>query len=159
MKSGRELKLDSENKNFKILAGAIMNYKSPASVYLNITSWVRVRNQIERLDSLIKEFRNLIKNYLRTDLVAIENFTIDTIIRIDISETRLKMNKPTFFQIGLTLYQKKGLPVISGKNSKIPCLKPILSKLANDLLNMELFTNHSNFEYQLTKSVPKLEAS
>ena len=40
MKSGKEIDLISVNKEFKIKAGAVENYKAPVSIFLNLTSWL-----------------------------------------------------------------------------------------------------------------------
>lgn len=151
MKSGKKIILNSNNNKFKIISGAIENYKAPNSVWVNITSWVTTKKDVKNLDSLKKEFRNEIKNYLKNDTIVRNYFKFDSILQVEISPTGIKLNKPTFFTLELNLYQKNNLPLVKPKNSKKEDLKPILEKISNDILNFDLFNNNKFLNYQLTK--------
>lgn len=154
MKSGKEIKLTSCNKNFKIIAGAVENYKSPVSVFLNFTSWLVTVEKVKDIDLLIKEYRLAIKHFLKKSPNVVEQFELDTIIDIDISPTGIKTSKPTFFQLELNLYQKKGkyLPLVKPKNSNEKELKIFLQNIADDIIKLPIFVENSNFEFRLTKN-------
>lgn len=153
MKSGKEIKLASNNNNFKIITGAIENYKVPVSVYVNVTSWITTREKVENLNLLLKEYRHQIKRYLRSSPLVCEYFDINTIIDINVSPTGIKSYKPTFFALELNLYQKSKnfLPLVKPKNENIKDLKPILTQISNEILNLEVFTTNKYFNYKLTK--------
>jgi len=154
VKSGKELTLKVKNKNFKVKYGAVINYKSPVSVYLKITSWLRVKDKILNLDSLLKEYRMELRKYLKSSELVLNHFDYNTIIDIDISETRVKVDKPTFFQLEFNFYQKNSknlLPLVQPKRKNIENLKPVIEEITEDILNMGLFKTHSNFDYQYSK--------
>lgn len=153
MKSGKEITLTSYNENFKILAGAVENYKSPTSVFLNITTWLVMVEKVKNIDFLIKEYRGAIKHYLKNSPHIRAQFDINNIVDIDISPTGIKTSKPTFFELELNLYQKgEFLPLVKPKNSEAKDLKPFLEKIANDIINLPIFASNENFQFKLTKN-------
>ncbi len=153
MKSGKEIILNSCNNNFKIVTGAVENYKAPVSVYLNITSWLITIEKVKNIESLVKEYRYAIKQYLKNSPIVREQFDVNNIVDIDISPTGIKTSKPTFFELELNLYQKGiFLPLVKPKNSEIKDLKPFLQKIADDIINLPIFAVNSNFEFRLTKN-------
>lgn len=142
------------NENFKVRCGAVMDYKKPRSVYLKITSWLCVKNKVVNLNSLLKEYRLGIKTYLKTSQLVLNHFDYNTIIDIDISQTRVKVDKPTFFTLEFNFYQKNPnnlLPLVRPKRLDIPNLKPIVETITNEILELDLFKNHSHFDYQYSK--------
>lgn len=154
MKSGKEIKINSSNKNFKIKCGAVSDYKAPVSVYLKITSWLRVTNKVVNLNSLLREYRLRLRSYLKSSELVLNHFDYNTIIDIDISQSRVKMDKPTFFSLEFNFYQKNSnnlLPLVQPKRVEMVNLKPVIEKITEDILNMELFTEHPNFKYQYKK--------
>ncbi len=154
MKSGKEITLTSYNNNFKILAGAVENYKEPASVFLNITTWLVMIEKVKNIDILVKEYRSAIKQYLKNSPHVNNQFDINNVVDINISPTGIKSSKPTFFELELNLYQKGiFLPLVKPKNSEVKNLKPFLEKIANDIINLPIFASNENFEFKLTKNL------
>ena len=89
-----------------------------------------------------------------------EYFNVNTIIDIDISPTGIRSSKPTFFSLELNFYQRnsnKLYPLVKPKNAKIKDLKPIITTIANEILNLELFVNNQHFDYRLTKKDQEIE--
>lgn len=154
MKSGKEITLNVNNKNFKVKCGAVVNYKAPVSVYLKITSWIKVKNKVVNLNSLLKDYRLGLKKYFKSSELVLNHFDYNTIIDVDISETRVKLDQPTFFQVEFNFYQKnskKLLPLVHPKRKDMANLKPIIETITNDILEMSLFKDHHNFDYQYKK--------
>lgn len=158
MKSGKEVCLTSNNKNFKIITGAVENYKSPISVYINITSWLTVTKKVKDVNSLIKEYRWIVRQFLKNNSYVKEYFTVNNIVDLRINPTGIRGKKPTFFELEINLYQSGELyPLVKPKHSNIKDLKPILQKIVNDLIILPIFVENSNFEFQLTKIIKDCE--
>ena len=64
MKSGKEIEVKCWNKNFKAIAGSVENYKNPTNIYINISSWVKLKNEPISIDSLIRNLRVNIKKLI-----------------------------------------------------------------------------------------------
>lgn len=155
MKSGKEVKLNSSNKNFKIKSGAVENYKTPYSVYVNMSSWVTLKKKVDDPDKLFKGYRSKIKFLLKNHLLKLEHFEYENMVDFDISITGIKNFTPTYLSLELNLFQKdleNPLPLVKSKNSKSNELKGIIENICNDILEMEFFNEDNEYlEFNLTK--------
>lgn len=148
MKSGKKLVFLSPRESFKVNGGAVADYKNPVSVYFKCTSWVSY-DEIDSLSEKKKELRKKLRTFFKDHPLVMEYFNASTIICLNISESRVKLKKPTFFEMDITLFQKNGLPLVSPKNKDIKNLKPILQTIVSDLLNSKFFDN-CGFKYHFS---------
>lgn len=151
-KIGKSVKLRTNNSNFKVLGGTVDYYKNPYSVYIKATSWVVFKKDVKNINSLIREFRLEIIKYLKSSQYVFDYFDCNTIIQVDISPTRIKAAKPTFFEVEMNLYQK-GFKhsLVKHKYEEGIQLKDKMEFIINDILSLEIFTNENEYlDFQLT---------
>lgn len=157
-KSGKKISFTSESGKFKINGGAVTNYKKPRSVYVKMTSWLSFTEKVDNVNLILKEYRRAIRNYLHSSELIREHFNYSTIVDINISESRVKLNKVTFFELDITFYQKdmeNPLPLVAPKNKEVPNLYPILDEIVKGILGLDVFTNNEYFEYHYQKKDAK----
>lgn len=106
MKTGKELKINKYN-NFNVVFGSINN-KHPKAIYLNISSWIEPKSEIDL--NLNREIKNINKN-LKQTLFNYFNLDIDstfnknnTIVDLDIRESGIKFGKRSFMNCEITLF-------------------------------------------------------
>lgn len=155
MKSGKKIIFESPRESFKVNGGAVVNYKNPVSVYVKLTSWISY-NEIDSLNEVVKILRKDLRMFFKEHRLVQEYFNYSTIINLSISESRIKLNKPTFFEVDLTFYQKnhaEGLPLVAPKNKDVKNLKPVLQGIVNDFLNSNLLDKHGfTFHYNISEA-------
>lgn len=127
-------------------------------MYVKITAWLSLLGKIEEINPILKEYRLGLRRYLKTSSIISEYFNYNTIVDLRISESRVKLNKTTFFELGLTFYQKNeetALPLVKPKNENVKELRPLLEQITNEILELDLFTNNKYFRYHLLKEDAK----
>ena len=151
-KIGKIVKLNSVNNNFKIKGGTVDNFRYPYSVYINATSWVVFKKDIKNINSLIRQFRLEVIKSLKSSQYVSNYFDSNTIIQVDISPTRIRTAKPTFFELELNLYQKGyRYPLVKQKNGEGIELVDKIESIINYILLLEIFTNNNEYlDFQLT---------
>lgn len=156
MKSGKEINLISPNKDFKIYAGAIENYKAPKSIYLNISSWIRVKDTSINIDSLLRNLKCNLKielnNIINTNIFNVN----ETIFDLDISTLGLKNGKSAFLNLEINLTQTGAImmfPLIQMKTKPSPDLIPYLNQIIDAIVNCESITNNQYLRFSKTKKI------
>jgi len=153
MKTGKEIKVHCHNKNVKCSSGAVENYKSPESIYINISTWVEPKED-ENYRKVISNFNRGLKQLIREkNLIDNKYFSDYYIMDMDLRESGMSLGKRSFMSIELNLYQNNGelLPLISKGKSK-DLVKPI-NKLVNDIIESDLFVNNNHLNFHLTKTL------
>ena len=135
MRTGKKIIFNTPLDKFKIYGGCILNSKDPNSVFLKFTSWVTYDGDI---NTVIKTIKDKLKKIFYFNDVVRHHFKSNPIIDLKISESRLVLGRPTFFDLDITLHQKDDedvrLPLIRLKNEKGDCLKNKLEIIVNEIV-------------------------
>ncbi len=153
-KTGKEIRISCLNENIKCLCGAIKNYKSPKSIYINISTWILPKKE-GNYNKIISSFGRNIKSIIREkNLINCEIFDKSYILDFDLRTSGIRINKKSFMSLELNLYQRgpenNYLPLFSSENKKH--LIPHITKMVNDIILSDLFVNNEFFDFYLTKT-------
>lgn len=154
MKSGKEVCINCTNKNFKSLAGAVMDYKSPKSIYLNISSWVKLKEETETLDRDVRELGYKVKmsvlNYLENHPIFDD---VSAIVDFELSTLGLKNGQPGYLSVEVNLIQKNPnyLPLIKLKRETKDDLIPYLEELVSNLTTIDALNESNLLKFSKTK--------
>ena len=154
MKSGKEIIVKSPNNDFKIFAGAIEEYKHPKTIYLNISSWIRLKGDVINIDSVIRNLKCNLKMELFNSIDERVFNKYDTIFDMDISTLGLKNGKFAFLNLEVNLTQNGRIsmfPLIKMKTDPKPDLIPYLNKIINSIVNSEAITDNQYLKFSKTK--------
>ena len=147
-KTGKEIKIPCLNENIKCLSGAIENYKSPKSIYINISSWIEPK-KTGNYDKIISYFKRSIKTLIREkNLINNKIFDKFYILDLDLRESGIRMNKRSFMSLELNLYPDGFIPLFSLENNS---LIPHIHKMVNNIILSDVFVNNEYFDFYLTK--------
>ena len=153
-KTGKEIEISCLNENLKCLSGTVKNNKSPDSVYIIISTWVKPKKINNDYNKVIFSFKRNIRKIIReNNLINKEIWNDFYILDLDIRSSGIKLDKKSFMSLEFNLYQKGSennyLPLVSKDNKKD--LSFFIDKFVNDLTISDLFINNEWFEFCLTK--------
>jgi len=146
MKTGKELKINNF-ENFNVVFGSINN-KHPKAIYINISSWVEPKeniniNYVREIKNINKNLKQTLFNYFDSDKESIFEKN-NTIVDLDIRESGLKFGKRSFMNCEITLFLTTEIQANSDK------MKEILNQVTPILIN-DVFNDNEIFRFNLKK--------
>jgi hypothetical protein len=146
MKTGKELKINNF-KDFNVVFGSINN-KHPKAIYINISSWVEPKeniniNYIREIKNINKKLKQTLFNYFESDKDSIFEKN-NTIVDLDIRESGIKFGKRSFMNCEITLFLTTEIQANSDK------MKDILQRLTPLIID-EVFKPNEIFNFNVKK--------
>jgi hypothetical protein len=106
LRTAKDIKLELENKNFKIKYGTFQKSK-PIVIYIIGNVWLKPKYKSDDYILLFKNFNKNFNDEIKKYLYNNDIFSNKTLIDIDLCSNRLAYNKKSYLTFELHLKQKK----------------------------------------------------
>lgn len=147
-KKGKEIKLKTNNEEFRCLFG-VTDIEKPSVIYVNIFTWCRHLDFIENYQENIKLLSRKLKNDLKLNILEGDVFDIETIFSLNSKKTNLSNNDiPFHFALEIIMRVKK-----ETTGDLLDINDDVLSVVESLCLKLE---SEKNFEFKLKK--PKINS-
>jgi hypothetical protein len=141
MKNGKKVKLKLFNE-LKIFYGTI-DHIELKSIYINIQSWIKPKNENDNWKKIICTQSREIKHTI-LDANDLNLFHKSTIVDLDVRYSGINLDKKSFMNLEITLFAKNGV------SFKSPELKEFVKKMIRHIYAKNLSKN-KYFDFYLTK--------
>lgn len=136
IKTGKKLNLPLDNR-FKISYGTV-NIKNPASIYLQMSTWVKPLEDYQDYESLIKKLAKEYKQSLTLNLKNSFFHEKKWIVDLDLRSSGMEKDKKSFMSVDTILFYHE---------PQDPFKEEILSFVKNRCVNLiKVFTDNEDIE-------------
>lgn len=136
MKKGKEIKLNLPY-NYTITSGTVDN-KNPKSIYIQISSWGELKNEVletDNFDRIIKNKSKKVKSKLFEIIDSNQFYKDKFIVDFNMASSGVSNKKRSYMAVEMTLFQKK-LDSITSKELE-PHLYNISEKIIKDIFEKD----------------------
>ncbi len=142
MKKGKELNVKLNNK-FKTYYGTTDN-KELKTVYVNISTWIKPRIDLENYLSEISRLRKDIKTGIYQNINPQLFISNHHIVDIDVKDSRITFNKASYLNVEITLFVKNQKSILSNT------IKTDMTRFISEILKP--IEQSNNFEFNINKN-------
>jgi len=136
MKKGKIVLLHEDEK-FSVKIGTVDN-KSPKALYMTISSWISPIKMLDEgydYDRVISNMRKAIKQNIYDNIDNDIFYSDKTIVDLDLRSSGIVMDKKSYMNCEITLFQKLS------ESIKSPLINKSFSVLSNNILSSVMYDN------------------